>query len=712
MAGKFTVSEFVVEMGFKSDSVMRGLEQLEKRVMQASLRIEKRLNNAFRGDFTLQARNSINKLETASRNASDKISRNLQGSMNHRIDGSGMFRDIITQSERAARLANRNLRNIRGGRVLPNGSGGTGGSGNPRLSSAQTLYNRFSNSAALRRLEVAGGRSTIFMRDIQSRAAAASQRYSGDVTQLRRALALLDQEVRDHSRTVRLDSAALRRHEEAQRRERLRGGSGSPPAPREGSHGVASGTFKGLLAGNAAMFALSKSIEGAKESFELGKERQQSRTMLATAVGEQAAPDMQKQLNAYADRYGNDYTETTKQFSKLRAVFGHDKMSNSQLLQMMEGESVFAHSSGISNDEVSRANTQLAQLSGGSRVMKSDLNALGQSIPEWARVVATGLTGKNKGRDSDWVKRNYADISPDEFMKAWQAGLKTLNEQSGAAIKAQTSVQAAQGRMQNQISNALISGFEASGNSAEEWLDKIGSGFKAATPLFVSLGHAAGFLSDKMSDTYGRVQDMDKAFSQLMDSFSPQNQESVRKTGHLLGETMSALANAPFDKLNEFIDKLTFLARMWSGDAKAPEVQKKLTEDSTYEGSRLESWVNDLKGWWSNGNSPMLENMKNNLHPGDTYNLNTPAISDAMKFSSQLNLTSNVRMTSDPIQIAPIPPITLSIDSASVLQLVAQPMRNTFEDMSESQLVSAQGLGGGWQAAGQNAGFSPSLLKK
>ena len=58
-------------------------------------------------------------------------------------------------------------------------------------------------------------------------------------------------------------------------------------------------------------------------------------------------------------------------------------------------------------------------------------------------------------------------------------------------------------------------------------------------------------------------------------------------------------------------------------------------------------------------------------------------------------------------------PLTLNIplpDSSTYTTTVD--VNNLIQGHVEASMMSSQGLGGGWQIPGQNAGFSPSLLKR
>lgn len=725
---KHTVTEFVIEVGFQ-EKVTAGLQKLESKVMAGAVKMEKALSNVFAKDHTAPLEKKIRNLETLTRNVAQQMNRSLNHAFDAKVNSRRMFGGVITDANRAAKEANRILNGVgRGLRIGGNGhpargngsngnnGGNSGGGRPPRENPAQAMYNRFRTSATMSRLELSGGQSSIFAREIQARAATAMNRFGNDTDRLRQYFALLNAQVREHTTQVRADTAALRRHQQqglrdAERANRGGGGSlggGSRRTPHEPSSG-AMGVFKGALAANAVTFAVTEFVQMAKDSFELGKERSQSKTMLETAVGEEMAPHMQKRLNNYSDQYGLDYTDTTKEYSQMRAVFGKDAMSNMQLLKMMENESVFAHSSGLNNEQVKGANRQLSQISSGTTVMKSDLNALGQNIPEWARVVGQGMN-----KDAEWVKKNYQSLTPRKFMEAWQKGLQSLNDQSGAALKAQQSIQAQQGRMVNAWKNDLIAGFSASGSSVEDWMGKLTYALNDLRPVFVALGASAGWLADKFSDVSDRAHSVGDAFGELWKSFSPENQENLRKTGGLLALVMKSMVDMPFDKFNALLDNLTLLIKMWAGTAKPEDVQKKLESENggKFEGSRLESWMQSLReSLGFDSSTPAFDAMKANAglsgaedygYKNGNYDLKAKAVDAGNRFDLGAN---KVDVNLKPTPLNGDVTVTVNFDEGSLNRAIAKVSGQAIIDHSETTNVNAGSMGGGWSGAQNNAGW-------
>lgn len=561
---KINVSEFVIEVGFQ-EKVTAGLNKLESHVAAVSHKIETNLNKPFAKDYSKNLIQTFDKIEKKSNEVSRNINTHFKNAFDLRVGNAHMFDDMIANGRRAAKDIRNALRastqglDLGGRRGSGHGAGGSGGgSGNPprprrgSLSEAQRLESRFTNSAAFRRLEMSGGQNTVFARQMQARAAAIAARNAGNSENLRREFARLTQQLREHEQAVRRDSRATQDHarsEEQGSRRGRRGTPGNSSRDRESGGSGAMGVMKGVLASNAVTWAISKSVELAHDAFEKGSERQQATTMVQTGVGEKEAPAVIAKLNKYANDFGVDQTQAMHDFATQRAVFSKEQFSNDRLLDLMRQTSVFAHSSGVSNDAVSRANVQLSQISGGTKISKADLNALQNSIPEWAKVVGQGMS-----KSADWVKQHYKDISPKQFMDAWQKGLTVLNQQSGAELKAMQSIQAQSGRLANAWNNDLIAMFQGTGTSIGGWMDKLTAGLIALEPAFRSVGKGIGWVSDKLDTSFGKFGDLKKAMGELWDSFSPEQQEALKTVGSWIDKIATALINAPFEAFNAAID--------------------------------------------------------------------------------------------------------------------------------------------------------------
>lgn len=76
---KYKVSEFSIEMNFDTRKVLSGLAALEKRVEQSAVRIESRLNNAFRRVNGAQRMGDmLNRINKSASRSADHISREMR----------------------------------------------------------------------------------------------------------------------------------------------------------------------------------------------------------------------------------------------------------------------------------------------------------------------------------------------------------------------------------------------------------------------------------------------------------------------------------------------------------------------------------------------------------------------------------------------------------------------------------------------------------
>ncbi|EFT9615729.1 phage tail tape measure protein, partial [Escherichia coli] len=85
---KFTVDSFIVELGFISENVIKGLQRVEKAALQSAQRIERNLNRAFKVDTKQLDSNltsSLGQLERKFNKTFDKIEQRLKNTRAFKI---------------------------------------------------------------------------------------------------------------------------------------------------------------------------------------------------------------------------------------------------------------------------------------------------------------------------------------------------------------------------------------------------------------------------------------------------------------------------------------------------------------------------------------------------------------------------------------------------------------------------------------------------
>lgn len=595
---RFVVDEFTIELNL-SDKITKSLPKLEKAAATVAGNIEKKLNNAFKNLNIQKAfQRQLNGIVKESESAAKKINKHMVKAFDIRGIAKGGVKDFEKLFSAAAGRV-RNRFRFNGGALAGNGNGSPSTPRRTRpASTAEDFIQRLHNHPGLQTLRGMGGTAAIRAMELQSRAVNAIRHFNGNVEQTTAFLRRFREEVRADTQAAREEAREHRLRARAGLRDELRNRPGGSRTNRL-AMGVAKGEILADVIGGAVTMAVGAIGEFIKGSYEKGKERSQSETMVKTAVNDPKQLEaVRGALNTYGEHYGLDQTEVNKEFATMRNAFSKNLMDNQTITKMMEQESIFGHTAGVNPDAMARANAQLSQISGGTKVSKADLNALQNNVPEWARVIGTGL-----GKSADWVKQNYKDIDPKQFVKAWLTGLKTINDQSGATLAAQQSVQATEGRMRRAWADDEVAFFQGSGKSFTDWMQSISSGLKNMKPVFFALGQAAGHLTDRLGDVGKAMEEDGKAWSAMWKSLTPETQKHLATVGHFFEEIGSALINAPFDGAIKFLNNLTDLAKLLTGNLDAKKQAEILNKQAgQYQGSNLQSWVNGVKNWWRGGN--------------------------------------------------------------------------------------------------------------
>ncbi|MGB9095616.1 tape measure protein [Erwinia sp.] len=715
--GKFTVSEFVIEVGFQ-EKVTKGLERLEKKVLASSQVMESRLNKVFKNIDTAPLHKKFVALEKHSKSISQNISKNLEKALNKRVNSSNVFTGLENDARAAVRRVNGTLGRIRPPRVGGNGNGTPAPNTRPpRNSPAQRLYERFNNSAQMRRLEVSGGRNTLFAREVQSRAANAMLSFGNDTEQLRRYFAVLQNQVREHAAATRRDTTEINRHQQAEQRERTRA-TVRPPvtSTRSAESSTMLGTLKGVMLSSGILFAIQKAGEIARESYKQGSERSQTQTMMSSAFGKDAG-SVEASVKALANKYGLDETESRREIAILRNTMPHEKFSNDDLLAHMENLSVFSHATGVNQEAQGRANYAISQISGSAKINKQDINQLTNAIPEALKITAQAM-----GKSKRWLIDNMKDIDPAVFLKNFEKGMKDFNTSTGAAVKAQESIQAQQGRLANAWNNDLVSMFAATGTSVGSWMDVLTSVLIRAEPVFIGIGKSVAYLSDRIKKNMEVLDGFKKSLDDLWSSLSPESQKALSIVGKFFWNLGKSLANLPYQAFEAAIDKMVWFINWLTNK----DISKNDNPSDKYgDGVIKDSFVEKMLDWMDSGNKnyervnsdnpsqSLIDNLKSNLQTDYSFK-STDYLKDGLRDAQRMSLQQNMmQMTLNvqPAQVQAIAPVTIEFDKPSFIHFVQSEAQYSITNHSESQLMSSQGLGGGWQTAGQNAGFTPSLLK-
>lgn len=136
------------------------------------------------------------------------------------------------------------------------------------------------------------------------------------------------------------------------------------------------------------------------------------------------------QLQGIASRHGTDIQSITGLYSRLSISSRELGVSQSQLMQFVDGIGLALRVSGTSAEAARDSLFQLAQAIAGGKIQAEEFNSILDGTPEIARAVANGLTeaGGSIGKLRALV--NDGKVSSRAFFEAFLAGLSGLQQQA------------------------------------------------------------------------------------------------------------------------------------------------------------------------------------------------------------------------------------------------------------------------------------------
>ncbi len=736
---KFTVSEFVIEIGFR-ETVTQKLSQLETKVNQAAGRIEKQLNGAFsRLNGAQKTGEMFKQIQRQADQTSNHIQKALQRGFSVGGIGGGLFTRYQQEGVSAANTVRDAMRNaVRAGAPA----------GNPRPYTPR-VNNRLSGAESIRDLSHRQTTSS-FYGNMQLRNPQLAQQYQQRLNELRNSSLMGNRDVtafRNNLRSMNFEFAqAMRQASITRSQQRLNAVEGS------GALSRLSGAATTLAVG---FLSLQKSVEFFGEALQEGAKRQQASTMLRTAYGDQAKA-ITAAVDEYANKYGADRLEARQQAAQLRMTMPKDIFSDTDIPKLLETESVFAHQTGMTQDAVGRLNYAMQQIATSTHLMGQDWLQVVNASPALIQQLLQ-LTGKKSVKD---LKELAQTMSGADFAKKMVQAMEQLNTKTNAAVAAQNSMMAVQGRMSNAVKDSQDKFFQGFEGGFKNLLTALTGLLGDNQDIFLSLGKSLGSLFNTLAgyvyalDNFTMISkaylaDLEDWWKEFFKSLPEPVQKGLSSVGDVIsgfikGVSEAALLYMGFGIAGKGAGLMARLAGLGGAGAAAtgagvvsggfltaivPTVvaavasyfiakstgdavfdaaksfsdrqygEDKIAGGNLYKNSplgRAYTWLNeqfaDVPNNWSQAvNAPLLPGLS--ASPGNN-------VAAPQRLQVQL---SPVQFNPLQIQI-PLADGTVYTTQADVNQLI--------QNQAEVTMMTAQGLGGGWQIPGQNAGFSPSLLKR
>ncbi|HBD3741844.1 TPA: tape measure protein [Escherichia coli] len=447
---QFKVDDFLIELSFNSQKVLKGLEKAEKQTMQIASRIEKRLNKAFKVNPT-PLNDSLKVME---RNVDKTVSK-----IEQRFKNTKAFK-IKTEIEDT-------LKPLRQPRQ-------------PRISGSRAITAAY--SANMTKLK---GLNPIVEKYIKSQFYALSSKAGQmDNTKFNEALAKLNSSVREAITKARGHTSTS-----------INGDRAASSLDNLSSAAIkAAGAF---ISFQAVLASYQKIME-------IGLQRASAERSI-DFVFDKDAGQVKEFTKSLAQTTGLDIAELQSQFAGFGASARGSMgiQGSEELFRNMIG---YSRLMGRSEEEIKRALTALSQMAGKGQIMAEELKGqLAEAVPGMVQVFAKA-TGRNEQELFDAMKKG-ALKSADTLQKVTQELNKQIIAKGGwKAISEST--QAQLGNLKNSWNTTLDSIFRGSENGLQDFTRSLTTLLNSLGGSGKSLGESLGGLMSDMSHGIDNLTDI------------------------------------------------------------------------------------------------------------------------------------------------------------------------------------------------------------
>lgn len=447
---QFKVDDFLIELSFNSQKVLKGLEKAEKQTMQIASRIEKRLNKAFRVNPT-PLNDSLKVME---RNVDKTVSR-----IEQRLKNTRAFK-IKTEIEDTLKP----LRQPRQPRI----------SGNRAITAAY--------SANMSKLK---GFDPILQKYIKSQFYGLSAKAGQmDNTKFNEALAKLNSSVREAIAKARGHTSTS-----------INGDRAANSLDSLSSAAVK--TAGAFISFQAVLSAYQRVME-------VGLQRASSERSIDFVFGDQST-QVKKFIQDLTQITGMDTTETQAQFASFGAsattTMGLE--GSEELFKNLTG---FARLMGRSDEQIQRALTAVSQMASKGQVMAEELKGqLSEALPgaTQAFAKALGLTEKQL-----FDKMKNGDVKASDALPKFAKELGSQIDSRGGWKAIQDSTQTMLGNLKNTWNNSLTDIFKGSEDGLQDFTRSLTTLLNALGGSGKSLGESLGSLMTSMSSGVDNLTDI------------------------------------------------------------------------------------------------------------------------------------------------------------------------------------------------------------
>lgn len=438
---QFKVDDFLIELSFSSQKVLKGLEKAEKQTMQVASRIEKRLNKAFKVNPT-PLNDSLKVME---RNVDKTVSK-----IEQRLKNTKAFK-IKTEIEDTLKP----LRQPRQPRI----------SGNRAITAAY--------SANMSKLK---GFDPILQKYIKSQFYGLSAKAgSMDNSKFNEKLAQLNASVREAIAKARGHTSTS-----------INGDRAASSLDNLSSAAVKTA---------GAFISMQAVLASYQKIMEVGLQRASSERSIDFVFGDQST-QVKKFIQDLTQITGMDTTETQAQFASFGAsattTMGLE--GSEELFKNLTG---YARLMGRSDEQIQRALTAVSQMASKGQVMAEELKGqLSEALPgaTQAFAKALGLTEKQL-----FDKMKNGDVKASDALPKFAKELGSQIDSRGGWKAIQDSTQTMLGNLKNTWNNSLTDIFRGSENGLQDFTRSLTNLLNSLGGSGKTLGESFGSLMSDMS---------------------------------------------------------------------------------------------------------------------------------------------------------------------------------------------------------------------
>ncbi|EIQ30458.1 tape measure protein [Shigella boydii] len=438
---QFKVDDFLIELSFNSQKVLKGLEKAEKQTMQVASRIEKRLNKAFKVNPT-PLNDSLKVME---RNVDKTVSK-----IEQRLKNTRAFK-IKTEIEDT-------LKPFRQPRQ-------------PRISGNRAITAAY--SANMSKLK---GFDPILQKYIKSQFYGLSAKAGQmDNTKFNEALAKLNSSVREAITKARGHTSTSI--------------NGDRAANSLDSLSSAAVKTAGAFISFQAVLASYQKI------MEVGLQRASSERSIDFVFGDQST-QVKKFIQDLTQITGMDTTETQAQFASFGAS-AKNTMGLEGSEELFKNLTGYSRLMGRSDEQIQRALTAVSQMASKGQVMAEELKGqLSEALPgaTQAFAKALGLTEKQL-----FDKMKNGDVKASDALPKFAKELGSQINSRGGWKAIQDSTQTMLGNLKNTWNNSLTDIFRGSEDGLQDFTRSLTNLLNALGGTGKTLGESFGSLMSDMA---------------------------------------------------------------------------------------------------------------------------------------------------------------------------------------------------------------------